>query len=66
MAALVGEPNLERLHQVVGRDVLDLALFEHAYGCGEAAPAVREPIAKLLDVVIDAQLPRPRGVEVGV
>jgi hypothetical protein len=42
---LVGESDLERLHHVVGRDVLHLARLEHADGAGEPAPAALEAVA---------------------
>lgn len=54
--AQVGEPDLERLHDVVGRNVLDLARLEYADGSGEPAPAALEPVAQLLDVVVDGHV----------
>ena len=60
----VGESDLQRLHQVVEGNVVDLSRFEHADGSGEPAPAAVEAVAKLFDVVVDAHVPRAGGVEV--
>jgi hypothetical protein len=54
--ALVGEPDLERLHHVVGGNVLDLPRFEHAHSSGEAAPAALELVAQSFDVVVDGDV----------
>jgi hypothetical protein len=54
--AQVGEPDLERTHHVVGRNVLDLARLKHADSSGEPAPATLEPVAQLLDVVVDGHV----------
>jgi hypothetical protein len=64
VSADVAEPDLERLHHILGGNAIGFGWWKLLEGAGESAPSVVETLGERVEVVLERDPRRPRCIEV--